>query len=66
MLILIFVLMKYSIKVLSEVQSRYSSASIINNVLNKFGTHKLLGDRRAFVKIDEKFLLHDIIFSIPG
>ncbi|MDQ7043378.1 MAG: EAL domain-containing protein, partial [Sulfurimonas sp.] len=43
-----------------------SSASIINNVLNKFGTHKLLGDRRAFVKIDEKFLLHDIIFSIPG
>jgi len=46
--------------------SRYSSASIINNVLNKFGTHKLLGERRAFVKIDEKFLLHDIIFSIPG
>ena len=45
--------------------SRYSSASIINNVLNKFGTHKLLGERRAFVKIDEKFLLHDIIFSIP-
>ncbi|MDF1877864.1 EAL domain-containing protein [Sulfurimonas sp. SAG-AH-194-L11] len=50
----------------SEVLSRYSSASIINNVLNKFGTHRLLGDRRAFVKIDEKFLLHDIIFSIPG
>ncbi|MDF1878072.1 EAL domain-containing protein [Sulfurimonas sp. SAG-AH-194-C20] len=50
----------------SEALSRYSSASIINNVLNKFGTQKLLGDRRAFVKIDEKFLLHDIIFSIPG
>jgi len=50
----------------SQVQSRYSSASIVNNVLNKFGTHRLLGDRRAFVKIDEKFLLHDIIFSIPG
>lgn len=46
--------------------SRYSSASIINNVLNKFGTHTLLGDRRGFVKIDEKFLLHDIIFSIPS
>ena len=45
--------------------NRYSSASIINNVLNKFGTQALLGGRRAFVKIDEKFLLHDIIFSIP-
>jgi len=44
---------------------RYSSASIINNVLNKFGTHSLLGTHRGFVKIDEKFLLHDIIFSLP-
>jgi len=49
-----------------EAINRYSSASIINNVLNKFGTHTLLGDRRAFVKIDVKFLMHDIIFSIPG
>jgi len=46
--------------------SRYSSASIINSVLNKFGTHSLLGNHRGFVKIDEKFLLHDIIFSIPS
>ncbi|QSZ40756.1 EAL domain-containing protein [Sulfurimonas aquatica] len=46
--------------------SRFSTASVINSVLNKFGTHALLGDRRAFVKIDEKFLMHDIIFSIPG
>ena len=45
--------------------NRYSSASIINNVLNKFGSHSLLGKHRGFVKIDEKFLLHDIIFSIP-
>ena len=49
-----------------EALDRYSSASIINNVLNKFGTRRLLGDRRAFVKIDEKFLMHDIIFAIPG
>ena len=48
-----------------EIIDRYSSASIINNVLNKFGTKALLGDRRAFIKIDQKFLLHDIIFSIP-
>ena len=46
--------------------TRYTSSSIISSVLNKFGTHALLGGRRAFVKIDEKFLLHDIIFSVPG
>jgi len=55
------ILYKGSVKALS----RYSSASIINNVLNKFGTKALLGDRKGFVKIDEKFLMHDIIFSIP-
>ncbi len=44
---------------------RFASASVISSVLNKFGTKTLLGDRRAFVKVDEKFLLHDIIFSIP-
>ena len=44
---------------------RHASASVISNILNKFGTKKLLGNRRAFVKIDEKFLLNDIIFSVP-
>ncbi len=44
---------------------RFASASVINNVLNKFGAHSLLGNRRAFVKIDKKFLLSDMIFSIP-
>lgn len=44
---------------------RYASASVISSVLNKFGARNLLGDRRAFVKIDDKFLLNDIIFSIP-
>ena len=46
--------------------NRYASALVINSVLNKFGTRSLLGNRRAFVKVDEKFLLHDIIFSIPN
>ncbi|MEA2092204.1 MAG: EAL domain-containing protein, partial [Campylobacterota bacterium] len=45
--------------------NRFASASVINSVLNKFGTHSLLGNRRAFVKIDEKFLLSDLIFSVP-
>lgn len=44
---------------------RYASAAVISNVLNKFGTKKLLGDKRGFVKIDEKFLMNDIIFSVP-
>jgi EAL and modified HD-GYP domain-containing signal transduction protein len=44
---------------------RYASAAVISNVLNKFGTKALLEDKRGFVKIDEKFLLNDIIFSVP-
>ncbi len=44
---------------------RFASANVISNVLNKFGTKDLLGDYRAFVKIDRKFLMHDLIFSIP-
>ena len=44
---------------------RHASAAVISSILNQFGTKKLLGDKRAFVKIDEKFLLNDIIFSVP-
>ena len=44
---------------------RYASAAVINNVLNVFGTKELLGNHKAFIKIDEKFLMHDIIFTIP-
>jgi len=44
---------------------RYASASVISSILNKFGTEQLLGNKRAFVKVDEKFLLNDIIYSIP-
>ena len=45
---------------------RFASANVISNVLNKFGTKELLGDYKAFVKIDKKFLMHDLIFSIPS
>ena len=44
---------------------RYASAAVISSILNKFGTEQLLGNKRAFVKVDEKFLLNDIIYSIP-
>jgi EAL and modified HD-GYP domain-containing signal transduction protein len=45
---------------------RHASASVINSILNRFGTHTLLGDKRGFIKIDQKFLMSDIIFSIPN
>jgi len=46
-------------------QTRYTSSYVINNVLNKFGTRSILGERKGFVQIDAKFLMSDIIFSIP-
>jgi len=45
---------------------RHSSASVVSSVLNKFGTHSILGTRQGFVRVDEKFLMSDIIFSIPN
>ena len=45
--------------------NRYASAAVISNILNKFGKRTLLGNRMAFVKIDRKFLMQDLIFSIP-
>ena len=45
---------------------RQASTSVITNILNRFGRKEVLGERRAFVKIDEKFLLSDLIFSVPS
>ncbi len=59
------VLYRDSNKETNITNDRFASASVISSVLNKFGTGAILGNRPAFVKIDEKFLLHDIIFSVP-
>jgi len=56
----------YALMYREHTENKYSSASLVSNVLNKFGTESLLGDKRAFVTIEEKFLLHDLILSIPG
>jgi len=56
----------YALMYREDTKHNYSSASLISNVLNKFGTESLLGDKRAFITIDAKFLLHDLILSIPG
>ncbi len=47
------------------VSNRFVSAAVISRILNKFGTHEILGNRKAFVKVDEKFLMNDLIFTIP-
>lgn len=49
----------------NQGDDRYASSVVINSILNKFGTRSLLGQRKAFIKVDSKFLLNDIIFTIP-
>lgn len=49
----------------SYAHNDFRSAMVIGTILNKLGTNEILGQRRAFVKIGEKFLLNDIIFTIP-
>ena len=44
---------------------RFASASVINSVLNTFGTQEFVGQHKAFIKVDEKFLMSDLIMSIP-
>lgn len=60
------VLYSHEDKADSYAQNDYRSAMVISTILNKFGTCEILGGRRAFVKIGEKFLLSDIIFTIPN
>jgi len=55
----------YSIMYREDGKNTYSSAAVISSVLNKFGAHTLLGRRRAFVNVDKKFLMHDLILTIP-
>jgi len=45
---------------------RHASASVINSVLNKFGATTVLGNKQGFVKIDKKFLMNDLILTIPN
>jgi EAL and modified HD-GYP domain-containing signal transduction protein len=50
----------------SNVNSNIAvSVSVITSILNKFGTKSLLGNKKVFVKVDERFLLNDIVFTIP-
>lgn len=45
---------------------RHAGTSAISSILNKFATKTFLGETKAFIKIDEKFLMNDLIFSVPN
>jgi len=44
---------------------RFHSISVINSVLNKFGTKEFLSEHKAFIEVDERFLMSDLIKTIP-
>lgn len=46
-------------------RNRYATASVINSVLNKFGSKDFLSEHKAFIKVDERFLMSDLIKTIP-
>lgn len=45
--------------------SRLATVAVLSSTLNKFGIKNLLGEKKAFIKADDKFLLHEIVFTIP-
>ena len=47
-------------------KNRYASASVINSVLNKFGSKEFASEHKAFLKVDERFLMSDLIKSVPS
>jgi len=44
---------------------RLATASVLVNTLNQMGLHTLVGASKAFINIDAKILLTDIIYTIP-
>jgi len=44
---------------------RHATVAVLSNVLNRFGIKSLLGDHKAFIKVDKKFLMHEVFYTIP-
>jgi EAL and modified HD-GYP domain-containing signal transduction protein len=55
----------YSAGANGGVADRAKSSKLISAVLNTFGSKKVLGGRAGIIRIDEKFLLGDMIRSSP-
>lgn len=50
----------------SEIKNdRHATVAVLSNALNKFGIKNLLGQNKAFIKADKKFLMHDVVFTTP-
>ncbi len=52
-------------KDMSLPDRRLATASLLVNILNQIGLHTLVGSSKAFINIDSKILLTDIIYTIP-
>lgn len=52
-------------KDMSLPEKRLATASVLVNALNQMGLRTLVGDSLAFINIDAKILLTDIIYTIP-
>lgn len=51
----------------SEGQNlRYATSSVLVQVLNKIGLDAMIADTLAFINVEETFLKHDMILSIPS
>lgn len=50
---------------MSLPDKRLATASVLVNALNQMGLQSLVGSSKAFVNIDAKILLTDIIYTIP-
>jgi EAL and modified HD-GYP domain-containing signal transduction protein len=44
---------------------RHATAALLVNVLNQAGFHNVVGNALAFVNIDDRFLRHEIVDTIP-
>jgi len=45
---------------------RHATASVLVNVLNQAGLKNIVGDKLAFINVEDSFLKHDFIESIPA
>ncbi len=44
---------------------RLATIDVLNSTLNRFGTQDLLGKYKAFIKADEKFIMHKVMDVVP-
>ncbi|WP_456403294.1 EAL and HDOD domain-containing protein [Hydrogenimonas sp.] len=48
-----------------EAPGRYATVSVLTKVLNQFGAKEILGNYKAFVRVEREFLFNDLILDMP-